>query len=126
MSDRDRIAAVLAEHFPIKVLPVKGVGLNSVCNCGAAVAVSDLQRISDSYAPHRADALIAAGTRMPSELTQEWRADYGYDGHDEYDTREEAARNVEDFNAGLPGDWTDGDQAMVMTRWVTKWETDDD
>ena len=58
------------------------------------------------------------------ELKQQWRADYGYDGYQKCGTREEAVQRVQEFNASLGDDWQDGEQAMVMTRHVTEWETD--
>ena len=55
------------------------------------------------------------------ELKQQWRADYGYDGYQKCETRDEAAERVADFNAALGDDWQDGEQAMVLHRYVTEW-----
>lgn len=71
----------------------------------------------DAPAETLADAVIA-------ELRQEWRADFGYDGYANYATREEAAQHVADFNEALGDDIRDGEQAVVMYRHVTEWETD--
>lgn len=66
-------------------------------------------------------------TAPGSPLGQEWRADYGYDGYDNYKTRDEAARNVADFNATNEpdGGWKDGEQAVLMHRYVTEWTADE-
>lgn len=57
------------------------------------------------------------------ELTEQWRADFGYDGYAECETRDEAKAQVADFNAALGDDVRDGEQAMVMHRYVTEWES---
>ena len=66
-----------------------------------------------------ADAVIA-------ELTQEWRADFGYDGYAKCETRDEATTQVDEFNEALGDDIRDGEQAMVMHRYVTDWKADDE
>jgi hypothetical protein len=95
---RDRIAAVLQ-------------------STDRRMALEDEMPIGLYYAS-LADAVIEA-------LGQEWRADFGYDGYARCDTREEAKEQVDDFNAALGDDVRDGEQAMVMYRYVTEWEPSD-
>ena len=55
------------------------------------------------------------------ELKQQWRADFGYDGYSNCTSREEAQELVSDFNEHLGDDVRDGEQAMVLHRYVTEW-----
>ena len=93
------------------------------CSCGHRFpwekSTEWRERAEWAWARHVADAVIA-------ELGQEWRADCGYDGYARCDTREEAKEQVDDFNAALGDDVRDGEQAMVMHRYVTEWEADDE
>jgi len=97
---RTRINAVLSKHYPQTGYQDE---LTDWCQCGMP-------------RDHVADAVIA-------ELGQEWRADFGYDGYAECDTRDEAKAQVDEFNAALGDDIRDGENAIIMRRWVTDWET---
>ena len=80
--------------------------------------------ICDMDALHAKQWSLEVADAVIAELRQEWRADFGYDGYANCDTREEAAQHVADFNEALGDDIRDGEQAVVMYRHVTEWETD--
>lgn len=103
---RDRISDVASEHR----FADHRIAFGDKCVCGWTS-----QEVPHS--DHLADAVIA-------ELGQQWRADFGYDGYTNCATRDEATKMVDDYNARLGDDVQDGDQAMVMHRYVTEWETD--
>ena len=74
-----------------------------------------------------ADAVIAelpVIKALPQRV--EWRADFGYDGYAKCETRDEAQEQVDDFNEALGDDIRDGEQAMVMYRYVTEWIATDE
>ena len=74
-----------------------------------------------------ADAVIEALPvikALPQRV--EWRADFGYDGYAKCETRDEAQEQVDDFNEALGDDIRDGEQAMVMYRYVTEWIATDE
>ena len=70
-------------------------------------------------------AAIRGADAVIRELKQEWRADFGYDGYEKCETRDHAQDSVDDFNAALGDDIRDGEQAVVMHRYVTEWTTDE-
>ena len=72
----------------------------------------------------RVDVLADAVIRELG-LGQEWRADFGYDGYVKCGTREQAKAQVDGFNAAMGDDIRDGEQAMVMRRYVTDWKADE-
>lgn len=74
-------------------------------------------KLSDADIRYIADAVIR-------ELKQQWRADFGYDGYTNCETRDEAQAQVDSFNAALGDDIRDGEQAMVMHRYTTEWIAD--
>jgi hypothetical protein len=69
--------------------------------------------------------LLDTADAVIRELKQEWRADFGYDGYAKCETHDEAKEQVDDFNEALGDDIRDGEQAMVMHRYVTEWEIHD-
>ena len=82
--------------------------------------------LAEAQETHNGISDLALADAVIRELKQQWRADYGYDGYQKCGTREEAVQRVQEFNASLGDDWQDGEQAMVMTRHVTEWETTDE
>jgi hypothetical protein len=114
MSDslRDRIAAVQSAHDQ---------KLAWGCKCGWEYD----PLIDDSHFDHVADAVIEALPvikALPQQV--EWRADFGYDGYAKCETRDEARARVDEFNAALGDDIRDGEQAMVIHRYVSEWTAD--
>lgn len=109
---RDRIAAVLKEA---RIVSFWREGIDEA---DGQPYRSLVIRSDDEAAEYAADAVIA-------ELKQQWRADLGYDGYSDCDTREEAAEMVDDFNAAFGEDWRDGEQAVVLHRYVTEWTADE-
>lgn len=61
MSDRDRIAAVLRDHFVISAR----AGTDSVEACGGC-GWQEHEGLGDDIQSHQADMLIAAGATMPA------------------------------------------------------------
>lgn len=83
-----------------------------------AAAIESIRIQRDGDAARMADAVIR-------ELQQQWRADFGYDGYSNCTSREEAQGLVSDFNEHLGDDVRDGEQAMVLHRYVTEWVADE-
>ena len=87
------------------------------------VAGKPTKSVGDAF--ELADAVIEALPvikALPQQV--EWRADFGYDGYAKCETRDEARARVDEFNAALGDDIRDGEQAMVMYRYVTEWSAD--
>ena len=87
------------------------------CACGLVLTGIDLDSVGSAWTAHLADSVIR-------ELKQEWRADFGYDGYAKCETRDEAKAQVDEFNEALGDDIRDGEQAIVMHRYVTDWKAD--
>jgi len=103
---RTRIAAVLYQRFATAI----------------GFADADWEHTEHETWLEDADAVIDE----LKKLCIEWRADFGYDGYAKCTSRDEAKAQVDEFNAALGDDIRDGENAIIMRRYVTEWKADDE